>query len=70
MSPTKLPLALYTALIRCVPALSELVLNVALPPAFSELAPSVVAPSRNCTSPLGIAPVAEVTVSPKVTVRP
>ena len=70
VSPAKLPLALYTALMACEPTLSELVVKVALPLALSEVAPKVVEPSKNCTSPVGIAPVADVTVSVNVTVRP
>src|SRR5436305_6005694 len=66
----KFPLPLYSAVIVCVPAVKDDVVNVATPPAFkADGAPRFVPLSLNCTVPLGV-PAPELTVAVKVTLWP
>ena len=58
----------YDAVIECRPCVRAVVANVAFPVASSAPVPSVVAPSRNVTVPVGtVVPEAGVTVAVKVT---
>ena len=55
----------------CIPVANEVILNVATPLAFSCVVPTVVAPSRNVTIPVGtFVPVCGETVAVKVTLCP
>ena len=68
MLPLKLPFPAYTAVIECVPAVREDVVNVARPLVSSEVDPSVVVPSMNVTVPVGTPD--PLTVAVKVTPAP
>ena len=66
----KFPSPLYSAVIVCVPAVKDEVLNVATPLAFKAIgAPRFVPLSLNCAVPLGV-PAPDVTVAVKVTLWP
>ena len=52
--PAKFALALYLAVIECVPTVSVDVANVATPLPFSVPVPSIVVPSRKVTIPVGV----------------
>jgi hypothetical protein len=60
----------YSAVIECAPAGSDDVVSVACPAPFSAPVPSVVAPSRNVTVPVGVPDAGDVTVAVKVAVWP
>ena len=68
--PAKFALALYLAVIECVPTVSVDVAKVATPPPFSVPVPSVVAPSRKVTVPVGVPEVLDVIVAVNVTGEP
>jgi hypothetical protein len=52
--PTKVGLPPYTAVIECVPGLVKLAVMLALPEAFTEATPRVLAPSAKITEPVGV----------------
>src|SRR6202171_1559498 len=63
----KFALALYLAVIECVPTVSVDVAKVATPLPFSVPVPRVVAPSRKVTVPVGVPEVLDVIVAVNVT---
>jgi len=68
--PAKFALALYLAVIECVPTVSVDVPKVATPLPFSVPVPSVVAPSRKVTVPVGVPEVLDMIVAVNVTGEP
>jgi hypothetical protein len=60
----------YCAVSECLPAVSVEVEKVATPPLFRELEPSVVAPSKKLTVPVGVPVPGAVTIAVNVTVAP
>jgi len=65
--PAKFALALYLAVIECVPTVSVDVANVATPLPFSVPVPSIVVPSRKVTIPVGVPLLPGLTVAVHVT---
>ena len=71
VDPAKVASPPYCAVIECVPAASVEVAKVAEPEPFSVPGPSVVAPSRNITVPVGtFVPLAGVTLAMNETLAP